>query len=289
MIVNTDDAVDIHPEGQKIVAAEGFKNHSFIPLASHGRALGVLAVGHTTDAVFTPEEIEFLSQASGQIAIALENALAYREISELKDQLAQENLYLRDVVETMPTIAWTALPDGSIDFVNRNWREYSGFSAGDTAGSGWENAVHPEDSGRHLERWRASLNAGEPFESEVRFRRADGVYRWFLVRAVPLRDVRGKIFRWYGTSTDIEERERSRQLESELAHINRVSMLGELTASLAHEINQPITGTITSADACLRWLTREQPDLEEARANVNTNQARRTARCRDHQPPEVLL
>jgi signal transduction histidine kinase len=94
------------------------------------------------------------------------------------------------------------------------------------------------------------------------------VYRWFLVRAVPLRDARGKIFKWYGTSTDIEERERSRQLESELAHFNRVSMLGELTASLAHEINQPITGTITSADACLRWLTREEPDLEEARANV---------------------
>jgi formate hydrogenlyase transcriptional activator len=94
VIVNTDDAVDIHPEGHKIAVAEGFKSHFFVPLASHGRGLGVLAVAHTTDALFTLEEVEFLSQASGQIAIALENALAYREISELKEKLAQEKLYL---------------------------------------------------------------------------------------------------------------------------------------------------------------------------------------------------
>ena len=83
--------------------------------------------------------------------------------------------------------------------------------------------------------------------------------------------IRGKILKWYGTSTDIEERKRARKSEStrvnlkaELAHIDRVSMLGELTASLAHEINQPITATITSANACMRWLMRDQPDLEEA-------------------------
>jgi formate hydrogenlyase transcriptional activator len=100
VIVNADDAVDIHPEGYKIAVAEGFKNHFFIPLASHGRVLGVLAVGHTTEARFMPEEIDFLSQASGQIAIALENALAYREISELKEKLAQEKLYLEEEIRS---------------------------------------------------------------------------------------------------------------------------------------------------------------------------------------------
>jgi formate hydrogenlyase transcriptional activator len=100
VIVNTDDAVDIHPEGYKITVAEGFKSHFFIPLASHDRALGVLAVGHTTEAVFRPEDVEFLNQASGQIAIALENALAYREISELKDKLAQEKLYLEQEIRS---------------------------------------------------------------------------------------------------------------------------------------------------------------------------------------------
>jgi len=100
VIVNTHDRVDIHPEGYEITVGEGFKSHFFVPLASHGQALGVLAVGHTTDAVFTHEEVEFLSQASGQIAIALENALAYRQISELKDKLAQEKLYLEQEIRS---------------------------------------------------------------------------------------------------------------------------------------------------------------------------------------------
>ena len=100
VVVNTEDVVSIHPEGYKITITEGFKNHFFIPLASHGRGLGVLALAHTTDALFTPEEVEFLSQASGQIAIALENALAYREISELKEKLAQEKLYLEEEIRS---------------------------------------------------------------------------------------------------------------------------------------------------------------------------------------------
>jgi len=100
VIVNTHDRVDIHPEGYEITVGEGFKSHFFVPLASHGQALGVLAVGHTTDAVFTHEEVEFLSQASGQIAIALENALAYRQISELKDKLAQDKLYLEQEIRS---------------------------------------------------------------------------------------------------------------------------------------------------------------------------------------------
>ena len=100
VIVNTFDADDIHPEGYKIAVAEGFKSHFFIPLANRDRALGVLAVGHTTEDVFAPEDVEFLSQASGQIAIALENALAYQEISELKDKLAQEKLYLEEEIRS---------------------------------------------------------------------------------------------------------------------------------------------------------------------------------------------
>ena len=73
------------------------------------------------------------------------------------------------VVETIPTFAWTALPDGSVDFVNRQWREYTGLSAEQTSGSGWRGAVHPEDLERHLQEWRASQGTGHPFESELRF------------------------------------------------------------------------------------------------------------------------
>jgi PAS domain S-box-containing protein len=188
--------------------------------------------------------------------------------------LRRQERKLRDVIETMPTFAWTALPDGSVDFVNHHWQEYTGLSAERTVGSGWQTAVHPADLKLHLEKWRAPLASGEPFENEVRYRRAaDGQYRWFLARAVPLRDQRGKILKWYGISTDIEdrkraeeEREKLRQLEDHLAHINRVSMLGEMAASLAHEIKQPIAAAMTSANSCIEWLAHEPPNLDRARA-----------------------
>jgi signal transduction histidine kinase len=100
----------------------------------------------------------------------------------------------------------------------------------------------------------------------------DAEYRWFLLRAVPQRDGRGRILRWYGVATDIEarksgeqERERIRQLQAVLAHVNRISMLGQLGVSLSHELKQPITAAMASAASCLRWLSREQPDIEKAR------------------------
>jgi PAS domain S-box-containing protein len=180
---------------------------------------------------------------------------------------------LRDVIETMPTFAWTILPDGTGDFVNRHWHEYTGLSVAESVGSGWQAAVHPTDLKLHLEKWHTSLASGEPFQDEVRYRRADGQYRWFLARAVPLRDERGKIVKWYGISTDIEDRKRAeqeheklRQLEADLAHVNRVSMLGEMAASLAHEIKQPIAASITSANSCIEWLAHEPPNLDRARA-----------------------
>ena len=176
---------------------------------------------------------------------------------------------LRDVIETIPTFAWTALPDGSVDFVNRHWQEYTGLSAERTVGSGWQAAVHTADLKRHAEKWSASLATGDLFENEVRYRRAaDGQYRWFLTRAVPLRDGRGKILKWYGVATDIEDRKRAEEecerLRADLAHVNRVSMLGELAASVSHELKQPISAAMTNAKTCLRWLKREQPDVDEA-------------------------
>ena len=189
-------------------------------------------------------------------------------------QLRRQEKKLRDVVETIPTFAWTALPDGAVDFINHYWVEYTGLSPEKTMGSGWKTAVHPADLPRYAERRGASVVSGEPFEHEVRYRRAaDGEYRWFLSRSVPLRDSGGTIVKWYGISTDIEdrkraenERERLRQLEADLAHVNRVSTLGEMAASLAHEIKQPIAAAITSANSCLEWLAHEPPNLDRARA-----------------------
>jgi PAS domain S-box-containing protein len=192
-------------------------------------------------------------------------ALAYGAYRFRVRQLRREEKKLRDVVETIPAIAWTALPNGWVDFSNHHWEEYTGLSVEEAAGSGWEAAVHPEDVKRHTKKWRAAVASGEPFENEARYRRADGEYRWFLVRAVPLRDGGGKICKWYGTKTDIEDRKHAEQLQADLTHASRVSTMGELVASIAHELAQPITVTTAHAKASLRWLQRDPPNLTEVR------------------------
>jgi PAS domain S-box-containing protein len=191
-------------------------------------------------------------------------------------RLRREEKRLRNVIEGIPAMAFSVHPDGSPDLVNQRWLDYAGLSRNEVEeGRGWESAIHPADIETHLNKWRTGLASGEPFESQARHRSATGEYRWFLVRAVPLRDKQGKIVKWYGTITDIEEqklaeqeRERMWRLEAQLAHTNRLSMLGELTATLAHEINQPIAAAIASAGACLRWLDREEPELQRAREAI---------------------
>ncbi len=190
-------------------------------------------------------------------------------------QVQRESRRLRDVIETIPAYVWSALPDGSVDFVNRRWLEFSGFSRDQALGWGWADALHPEERVRLVEAWRAAIASGDAMEAEARMRSADGQYRWLLFRSVPLRDRAGKIVKWYGKSMDIEaikraeqEREKLRQLEADFAHINRVSMMGELAASVAHEVNQPLTGIVSNGSACLRLLAGDTPNIEEAREAV---------------------
>jgi PAS domain S-box-containing protein len=194
---------------------------------------------------------------------------AAQQLQKLYEDLRRSERELRDVIEAMPTMVWIARTDGSNEFGNRRWQEYTGLSHERTFGPGWQDAVYPTDLKQHWEKWCASLASGEPFENEVRYRRAaDGEYRWFLSRAVPLRDEHGKILRWYGVSTDIEDRKRAEEererLRADLAHVNRVSMLGELAASVSHELKQPIAAAMTNAKTCMRWLKRDQPDVDEA-------------------------
>src|SRR5713226_2525179 len=114
---------------------------------------------------------------------------------------------LRLIIDTIPALVWRKLPNGSADFLNQHFREYTGLSLQDGLGWGWMNAFHPDD--RLMEEWRTALAAGKPFEKEARLRRTDGQYRWFLLRAVPLRDEQGNIVNWYGLTCDIEDQKRA--------------------------------------------------------------------------------
>jgi PAS domain S-box-containing protein len=195
-----------------------------------------------------------------------------RDISEKKRAqeaiLASErNLSL--IINTMPVLAWSALPDGSVEFFNQRWLDYTGLSPEHAQGWGWAEAVHRDDLSRLTQYWQSILTTGGSGEIEARFRRFDGDYRWFLLRANPLRDESGAIIKWYGTNTDINDRKRAEdalnELRSELAHMARVSSLGALTASIAHEVNQPLSGIVTNAGTCLRTLSADPPHIQGAR------------------------
>jgi PAS domain S-box-containing protein len=146
-----------------------------------------------------------------------------------EDLRASERKY-RHLVDTTPAFIHTALPDGSLDFLSRGWLEYGGFPQTDFVDWRWTAAIHPEDVEGFVDKWRAALASGEPFAAESRVRRADGEYRWFLQRNVPLRDETGKIVKWYGTGIDIEERKRAeeslRKNEAYLAEAQRLSQTG---------------------------------------------------------------
>jgi PAS domain S-box-containing protein len=310
---------------------------------------------------------------------------------------------LNHIINTIPVLAWCNLPDGSNEFLNKPWHDYTGLPPEQAHGWGWQVAIHPDDLPKLLHKWFELLSAGEPGEIEARLRRFDGVYRWFLFRVNPLRDGSGSIVKWYGTNTDIDDRKRaeealkrseaflvegqhlarmgnfswnvatgeiiwSEQLHrifefkpgtvvtldliatrvhpedmpmmgnmleraqrgesefeyqhrillpdrsvkylhliahrsqdhpsqmvyigavldvtqrrlseaaleearSKLAHVTRITSLGALTASIAHEVNQPLSGIVTNAGTCLRMLAADPPNIEGARET-----ARRTIR-----------
>ena len=181
-------------------------------------------------------------------------------------QLQEQEKKFREAVETMPALAFVADPKGNRTFMNRGWLEYTGLSPEEPSASGWEKTIHPDDLNRITERWRESQTTGEPLDYEARLRRgSDGAYRWFLIRAVPVRDKHGKIVKWCGAATDIEDRKHAEQLQADLTHASRVSTMGELVASISHELAQPITVTTAHAKASLRWLQRDPPDLTEVR------------------------
>ena len=306
---------------------------------------------------------------------------------------------VRVLIDTIPTLVWQASADGSAEFFNRRWLEYTGLSSDEARGWQWSVAIHPDDQKPLLHTWQAILQSGQPGEGEARLRGADGRYRWFLFRCVPLRDENGQITGWCGTNTDIEDRkhieddlrrskaildetqrttrcgsmgfntstgevfwsaegarifgfdpqdrptvdliwerihpddrwlsersvERARrgepdtgyevrlvmadgsiryvrridppggtespvdsvcaviditdareaeaalqEAQAELTRITRVTTLGELAASIAHEIRQPLSAIKTNGEASLRWLLRPKPDIEEVHQGLQS-------------------
>ena len=136
----------------------------------------------------------------------------------------------RKIIDTVPVLVTRATPDGALDFINNRWLEFLGVSMETVNGWGWTKVTHPEDLENFLNAWRSAMDSGKPLEAEARVRRADGHYRWLLIRAVPVKDQSGKIINWYATSVDIEDRKRAekmlKQSQTYLAEAQRLSRTG---------------------------------------------------------------
>lgn len=186
--------------------------------------------------------------------------------------LLQSERQMQRMMDTVPSILWSMSPDGSATFMNRKGRDYSGVSL-DQMGD-WERleTIHPDERELVAQKFQEALASGNHYEAEHRLRRADGIYRWHLSRAEPLRDEHGKIVQWFGADIDIDDEkraeERLRELRTNVSQTSRKSIGAEISASIAHEINQPLTSVLANAQACSRWLGLDAPNIEEAIISV---------------------
>jgi PAS domain S-box-containing protein len=199
-----------------------------------------------------------------------------RDISDRKrseEQLRTSELNLRRMTETIPEMLWSATADGAIDYCNVRVLDYTGLSCNEIQGTGWMKMIHPDDAGNIAQAWIHSVESGDPFQFEFRCLRAsDGMYRWCVSSALPLRTSDGAILKWYGTVIDFHDRRQAqddlRRTQAELAHVNRVMTMGELTASIAHQVSQPLAAIVASGDSCVAWLANEPPNIEKARVSA---------------------
>ena len=236
-----------------------------LPIVKQAKLVGALYLeNNLTTFAFTPDRVTVLQLLASQAAISLENAALYSDL-QLQAELLQR----------LPVSAWTLKPDGKPDFVNQVWLEYSGQSLDFVRShpEAWLTAVHPEDRDAASRAFWGGVRSEQGFAMETRSLRArDGTYRWHLNQAVVLRDSEGKLLKFVGTTTDIDHQKRAedalRQAQGDIARMNRVTTMGELAASLAHEVSQPISGVLTNGNVCLRKLRSDKGNLDEVRVAV---------------------
>ncbi|MGA9507648.1 MAG: PAS domain S-box protein [Candidatus Sulfotelmatobacter sp.] len=201
------------------------------------------------------------------------NYAIYRDISERKraeERLRESEARFQGMADTAPVLIWMTGTDGLCNYFNKPWLEFTGRTMEQEVGAGWIEGVHPDDAQGCFDCFLPAFHARQPFRMEYRLRRADGEYRWVIESGIPRYTGGGEFAGYIGSNIDITElkraeaeRQRLHQLEADLGHINRVSMMGELAASLAHEIKQPIAAALMDAKSCVRWLRRDPPEVAE--------------------------
>ena len=188
-------------------------------------------------------------------------------LKETENALQTREHQLVGIIETIPSMLWSTSPAGEITHINQRVLEYYGAPLEEFVNRGWENFIHPDDREETAKAFFRALETGESYNAINRVRRADGEYRWHQMMSEPLHDPHGKIIQWYGLSVDIDERKRAedhlRDTRIKLSAASKIATVAELSASIAHELNQPLMAVHGNAQAAKRWLAANPPDLTE--------------------------
>ena len=196
------------------------------------------------------------------------------ELLRSNQEIQESERQLRIVTEGIPQQIWRADNLGRIEYCNQHLLNYIGGSAESLLGESFFSILHPEDAPLLNQDWEAAVALGEKFELEARVRGADGAYRWFLVRSIPHRSQENQVAHWFGIHIDIEEQHRAQQrllsAHEDLSRFSRTMSLAQMAASIAHELNQPLTAVVTHASACRRWLKAEPANLSRATAAADS-------------------
>src|SRR5216683_4542335 len=192
-------------------------------LSKDDEVFGTFAMYYAEPRSPNASDLQLIEGAARVALIAIQIDRSKTALQRAYQEIKQSEGRLRKIIDTIPTLAWCSLPDGTGEFWNRRWHDYTGLSHEAVRGWGWQDAIHPEDLKEITDKWLGFLASGQPGEVEGRLRRFDGAYRWFLFRAEPLRDESGTIVNWYGTDTDIDDLKRAeaklRQDEGELRQL----------------------------------------------------------------------
>ena len=223
LIIPSLEAETRFPAVAEMLKNRGVRSVCALPLTTAHRRLGGLAVGSTQADAYSREEVSFLSLIANQVALAVDDALKFDALQHAKEDLRAGEESLRLIVDSIPGLVHSTTAEGKLEFVNRQLLDYFGKTLDELKGWATNDVIHPDDLPRVIAAFKNSIETGQPYDTEHRCRRADGVYRWFHVRALAVRDTEGGIIRWYTLLTDIGERKQAeealRQDERELRQL----------------------------------------------------------------------
>lgn len=237
------------------------KNEIMPVLLEKGKWSGELELLHQKTGEIIPihkqlymirEEITNIPVAIAGIARDLRKELYVRKVLNDKNDALQSLVdELEFLADTVPSVVWASKPDGNLDYINQRWYDQSGKSPKETIGANWTEALHPDDLPLASKAWKHALETGEAYETEFRCLNKHGDYRWYLVRALPLKDAEGKIVKWYGTNTDVQHQKELEQQKDNFLGI------------ASHELKTPVTSLKAYAQV-MEAMFKRSGDLKNA-------------------------